>query len=92
MQVESPIIDEAVMWGVLDYTSNFETIEAFSRLVDDSDYFCSALVALASNGYTLSFDGPREDIRILDSKLLGAILQLCNRAEVRSGDFRYVCW
>ena len=92
MQIESPLVDESVMWGVLEYTSNFETIEALSRLVDDSDALCRVILALASNGYTLSFDGPRDDVSIIDSKLLSQIVQLCNRAEVHSGDFKYVCF
>jgi hypothetical protein len=90
MQIEISLVDESVMWGVLEYTSNFETIEAISRLVDNSDTLCRVIIALASNGYTLSFDGPRDDVSILDSKLLSQIVQLCNRAEVHSGDFKYV--
>ncbi len=79
------------MWGVLEYTSSFETIEAVSRLAKKSSAIEDALMALSTTGYTLSFEGPRDDVRILENELLSEILQFCNRAEVHSDDFKYVC-
>ena len=91
MLVESSLFDEAVIWGVLEYTSSFGTIDAVSRLSGQSDWIGNAIKVLASAGHTLSFDGPRDDVRILENELLSEIIKLCNRAEVHSDDFKYVC-
>ncbi len=90
MQIECRIVDQPMMLGVLEFTSDFETIESLWRLSNEDRALCDAIAALAPGGYTLSFGGPREDVTVLDSHLLSDMLQLCTKAQVHSVDFKYV--
>jgi hypothetical protein len=89
--MECRIAEQPLMLGILEFTSDFETIDSLARLTNDYGAMFDAIAALAPGGYTLSFGGPREDVTVLDSQLLSNILQLCTKAEVHSGDFKYVC-
>jgi hypothetical protein len=90
--MEVAIVDDAIIWGVLEFTSNFETIDRISKICPATTPILQALLpGLAQGGHSLSFDGPREDVPILDNQLLDAILKTCKRAEIKSSDFRYVC-
>jgi hypothetical protein len=91
MQAECLLEDSTIMWGLLEFTSDFETIEAMSRLCSNKQIMYSTLSALAPGGYTLSFGGPRADVSLIGNRLMNDILQLCTRAEVHSADFKYVC-
>jgi len=89
--MEVAIVDDAIIWGVLEFTSSFETIDSISRLRSDSIPILRALLpGLSNGGHSLSFDGPREDVKILDNQLLDDIIRSCKRAEIKSSDFRYV--
>jgi hypothetical protein len=89
--MEVAIVDDAVVWGVLEFTSNFETIDSISKICPDTTPILRALLpGLARGGHSLSFEGPREDVPILNNQLLDTIIRTCKRAEIKSNDFRYV--
>jgi hypothetical protein len=90
--MEVAIVDDAVIWGVLEFTSNFETIDSISRLKPGTITILEAVLpGLARGGHSLSFDGPRDDVPIINNQLLDTVIRSCTRAEIKSSDFRYVC-